>query len=611
MLRIRSTYLYLAVALGLFCYIYFIDVKFKSTSEQTRVAGNLFDFRADEVNWLQVTNASGTTLLEKQGDRWKITKPVQTLPETGVVQQMLGELEFIRSERLIPYSTLPGVKEETIKQWNLNPPVVRVEFKTPKQDNVLLIGRNVALTENVYARASAKLDAPVYIIRALSRASVDHSLAELRSRAVFDFDSVQIDKATVREFTSGSQVSHDIEATKDKDNHWTLQKPLVARAEKKRVDAWLRQVQDLRVINFISDESSNLSTYGLSSPLSQITVQRQGDAEELSLIIGTSPQDKPQEVYAKRLRSNSVFTLNKDLVAKLLTGLPDSRDKKLVSVSTPDVTQVTIEQKGKTITALKHEGVWMLDADSRAEAGRVQDFVNLMTLLQATQFVKDAATDLRPYGLDKPQTKVTLQYLKGKDAKESASVDILFGKSDTNAKVIYAMTSTEPFIYSVPSGALDSIPKDSIAWRDTQVVRQDKEKAKQLIVTGKDGVTTTFTRVSKDAYTTTAPGSAVDVVKAEAQVGLMSSLRAVQWLGKPLPIFALDKPVLQLTLVTDEGKTVLRIGAVLMSGGRAAQVEGQTQAFELSLADFNLLESSALTQAAPKLLVAPAEPPKK
>lgn len=607
MLRIRSTYLYLAVALGLFCYIYFIDFKFKSTDERAQAAGNLYDFRADRITHLEITNSSGTTVLEKHDDRWKITKPVQAFPEAGVVQQVLGELEFIRSERIIRYSTLPGVKEETIKQWNLNPPVVRVAFSSPQESHVLLIGRNVALTETVYARASAKPDAPIYIIRATSKMIINRSLTDLRSHAVFDFNSLSIDKASVREFTSAAQVARDVEIAKDKENNWALQKPLVARAEKARVDAWLKQVQDLRVVNFISDESSNLSTYGLSSPVAQITVQRRGEAEELSLIIGTSPQDKPQEVYAKRLRSNSVFTLNKEAVGKLLTGLPECRDKKLISIPVADVVGLSIEQKGKVLAVRKKDGVWMFDGEEvRAEAGKVQDFVNRMALLQSTQFVKDAATDLRPYGLDKPQTKVTLRY--GKD-KETASVDLLFGKVD--AKQIYSMSSAEPFIYSVPSGALDTIPKDVLLWRDAQVLRLAPDTVKEVTFTNKDGESTTLVRESKDAYKTTAEGYVVDVGRAEALVSLLCNLRAIQWIGKPLPIYTLDKPSLQIVITTTEGKTVLRAGAPLMSGGHAAQIEGQPSAFELSLADFSAFGQSVLTKAPAQVATPPVDAPKK
>lgn len=604
MFRIRSTYLYLAVALGLFCYIYFIDFKFKSTTEIARTAGNLYDFRADEITHLEITSAGATTVLDKQGDRWKIVKPVQAFPEEGVVHQILGELEFIRSERIIRYASLPGVKEETIKQWNLNPPVVRVAFSSPKASHVLLVGRNVALTETVYARASEKTDAPIYIIRAATKNIVARSLSDIRSRAVFDFDSLQVERAAVREFTSGSQVARDVEIVK-KENQWSLQKPLVARADKSAVAKWLKQVQDLRIMQFVSDESSNLSSYGLSSPLAQITIQRGGDAEDHSLIVGTVVPDKPEEVYAKRLRSNSVFTLNKEAVGKLLFGLPECRDKKLVSIAPDSVTALTIAQKGHELGAEKKEGLWMLqgEGDLRADPGRVVDFINRMVLLQSTQFVKDAATDLKPYGLDKPQVKVTLRYLKGKE-KEETSVDLLFGKID--AKQIYAMTSTEPFIYAVPSGALDTLPKDPMLWRDTQVLRMEPDKVKEVTITGHDGVSTTIVRESKDSYKTKTDGFTVDAIRAEAQVSILCKLRATQWLSKPLPVYALDKPSMQIVLTTADGKIVMRVGAPLMSGGRAAQVEGQLFAFEMSLADYSALEQSVISKAA---IPAPATPP--
>ncbi len=605
MLRIRSTYLYLAVALGLFCYIFFIDTKNKSTKETTQSAGRLFEFNADEVTWLQITNANGTVVLEKQPDkRWKIVKPVQSLPEAGIVQQILGEVEFARSLRVIPYSALPGSKEETIKQWNLAPPVVSVEFKTAKEHFVLQLGRNVALTENIYARASSAPSAPVNIIRASIKTIVDRNLSDIRSRAVFDFDSAKVNKTATREFTSGSQLSHDVEITKDMDGKWSLQKPLVARADSKSLTAWLRQMQDLRIVEFVSDEGSNLSNYGLSSPVAQITVQTpDNNAEELSLIVGSSPADKPAEVYAKRLRSNSVFTLKRDAVLKIIAGLQDCRDKKLVTVVPADLNGVSIEQKGKTFSLTKKEGVWTFDGETNvtAELTKIQDFVNQLAGLQAVQFVKDTAADLRHYSLDKPVAKVTLRYTLGKskdkdkdkEAPETGSVDLLFGKTEN--KLVYAKNSIEPFIYSVPAGVLDLLPKDAIVWRALQVVQLDKARIKEVAIVSKDGEVK-YRREADGSFKTDVANHSVNAARADAQVSLLSSLRALAWLGKPLSPKELEKPTLKITVTSDApAPVVLRVGAALPSGSYAAQVDGQPSAFELPLSDFNALDLNPIS----------------
>lgn len=601
MFRIRTTYLYMAVALGLFCYIFFIDVKFKSTDAAARGAGLLYTFDPNQVNWLQITNASGTIVLEKNDNRWKITKPVQAFPEAGVMQQILTELEFLRSQREIAYSTLPGVKEETIKQWNLNPPVVEISFRTPQQSHVLKIGRNMALTETVYARASAGPEAPVVIVTSAIKSIVDKKLSELRSRAVFDFDSKEIDRAAVREFSSGSLVAKDVELSRSKAGDWNLQKPLVARAEKKSVEAWLRQVQDLRVIEFVSDESANLSTYGLSSPQAQIIIQKQAGPEELSLIIGNSPPDKPTEVYAKRLRSNSVYTLNKEAVTKIIPGLQECRDRRLVGVSGRDVDRVAVDQKGKVIAAEKVKGVWLLEGEENVHAavGKVQDFINLMTALQATQFVKDAATDLKPYGLDKPMVKVTLRSVR---EKETGAVDILFGKGD--GKQIYAMTSAEPFIYSVPTGTLDSLPKEALSWRELRVWTIEPAKVKELVITGNEGLVVSVQRDSEGILQSALAGQSIDRVKVQTVLQQVADVQGVQWLGKPIPAYGLDKPALRIA-VSEESTHVLLVGAALPTGGRAAQVEGQPYVFELSLSDFNTLGHVQITG---KLPASPAVP---
>lgn len=612
MLRIRSTYLYLAVALGLFCYIYFIDVKIKSTDESTRSQGLLYSFNADDINWLQVTNASGTVLLEKKEGHWKITKPVQALPENGVVQQILSELEFVRSQRTMDYSTLPGAKDETIKQWNLNPPVVRVEFRTAKEDYLLQIGRNVALTQNVYARASDKTNAPVYIINSAIKSIMDKGLTDLRSRSVLDFDYKEIAQCSVREFTNASLISRDVEADFDKDkNLWSLKKPIVARADKSRVEAWMRQLQDLRVSQFVSDDNTNLSTYGLSSPAAQITVEKPGGGEDLSLLIGTVSADKPNEVYAKRLKNNSVFTLNKESVDKLIAGLSDSRDKKLLAINVPDVNRIIIEQKGKpTLSLTKQNGNWLLDGEAGAvaESGKVLDMLNYLAALQAVQFVKDSATDLHSYGLDKPASKVTLQYSTGKDGKDSASVDILLGKVDKQP--VFAMTSAEPFIYSLPATAFDIFPKDMLSWRSLQVIQVEEDKLKQVEISGKDIPSVTLVR-DNGGYKSAIAGQKLDATNAGTIINVASNLRAVQWLGKPIAAYALDKPIMRVVVAGDSTSTV-RVGAILLSGARAAQIEGQPYVFELGLPAFNALTLNPIAASkasAPEVAPVPVEPP--
>jgi hypothetical protein len=101
----------------------------------------------------------------------------------------------------------------------------------------------------------------------------------------------------------------------------------------------------------------------------------------------------------------------------------------------------------------------------------------------------------------------------------------------------------------------------------------------------------------------------VDSLMADRQASLFCQLQAKTWLGPVLPVYALNKPVLTISLQTDQpASTVLRIGATLPDVGRAAQVEGQSTAFEIAEPDYDLLNSSSL-QSIPQALSATNAPP--
>jgi hypothetical protein len=103
----------------------------------------------------------------------------------------------------------------------------------------------------------------------------------------------------------------------------------------------------------------------------------------------------------------------------------------------------------------------------------------------------------------------------------------------------------------------------------------------------------------------------VDSLKADSQASLFSQLLAKQWLGPALPAYGLAKPVLTIAVQAGQSHaTVLRIGAALPDGSRAAQLEGNPTAFALAEGDFGLLNSSSL-QPIPSVLNPTNAPPAK
>lgn len=616
MLRNSSTYFYLAVALGLVCYVTFIDKKLPGTKDQEAAENELFKFDSDEVTGLEITNVHDTFIFQKDNNHWEIKKPVDTLADSATIDGILDQISGAQPRQIIEPDKFT---DANLKEWGLAPNAAeRVVIHTPDKQYELLIGRKVAINDSVYARASGRKNEPVRVIPSTIKDALQKDLSDFRSRNVFDFEADKVTKVVTRvadtTASPGQQCEVDL-----KEGKWTLQMPLVARASDADVQALLGKILAVRAIDFITDDASNLTQYGLTSPTATLSVTIQADSpgaanppeEEKVLQIGGPVPNKPDQVYAQRLKSNSVFTLARSNVDDLLKAVPNVRDRHVFPFSPATVTGFSYSFGTRKAQGRRDQGLWKTSGDTEgsADVGKVTDLLARLSQLETTPLVKDSATDLKPFGLDKPQGKITIQ---STEFKPEPSLSLLIGKAEN--KLLYVRNSAEPFIYTIPDNALDFLSPNNLSLLDARVINLDLSHVKGLTITTvsvppvppvvlarSDGGTWSATNV-KDRM--------VDSLMADRQASLFCQLQAKTWLGPVLPAYALDKPVLILSVQTDQpaGSTVLRIGAALPDGGRAAQVEGQPTAFELAEPDYDLLNSSSL-QLIPQALSATNAPP--
>ena len=247
-------------------------------------------------------------------------------------------------------------------------------------------------------------------------------------------------------------------------------------------------------------------------------------------------------------------------------------------------------------------GLWNTigDASGRADVGKATDLLAKLSQLETTPVLKDSATDLKPFGLDKPQGKIVIE---SPEFKPGPSLTLLIGK-DQN-KLLYVRNSAEPFIYTLPDNALDFLPANNLALRDARAIDLKRDQVKSMTIAVKGEPPVTLTRSPGGTWSAAnVKDRMVDSTKADTQASLFCQLQARTWLGPAQSSYGLAKPVLTIAIQADQpAPTILRIGAVLPDGSHAAQVEGQPVAFELADADYGILNASSL-QLIPKELSA-------
>jgi hypothetical protein len=616
-MRGRSTLTLLVIALGLLCYLTFIDKKIPGTHDQEQADAELFKFDENDVTGLEISNVHGAFALQKKGDHWEITSPVSTPADAATVQEILGQIAYAAPQRTIHLDGSEAANQNNLKEWGLAPAAERAVIHLKDKSLELLIGRKVAINDSVYARTSEHHNAPVRVIPNTVKTALEKSLSDLRSRNIFDFETDKVTRVATSVANTATTPAQECEAD-FKDNKWTLQKPVVARAATADVNNVLEKILGLRVTDFVTDDPGNLAQYGLTTPAITISVAA-GPDDESVLQLGLPVPGKTGQVYAQRLKSNAIFTLGQEAVTDIVKALPNVRDKHVLPFDAGTATAISFDLAGKKAVKAdlrRDNGVWQVVGASAgpADVGKVTDLLTHLSQLETTPMLKDSAPDPKPFGLDKPAGRISVT-LPGQGQK----ITLAIGKDETGLE--YVRNSLEPFIYTVPDNSFDFLG-DNLSYRDKRVIDLQPNLVKSITITVHGKPSLVLDRSPGGTWTAqNAKDRQIDAVKAEAQSGILCELQAQGWLGPPQPSYGLDQPLLIFAIQANQpAATVLKIGAPLPDGTHAAQIEGTPEAFALSEGDFGLLNSSTLELIPPELnastnapaaSASPAETPKK
>ncbi|MES2309484.1 MAG: DUF4340 domain-containing protein [Verrucomicrobiota bacterium] len=591
----RSTAFFILIALALSAYIYLVESKEMGTKEKEAVEKKLFTLTSAKIDKLTVTHEESSFELVKKGTEWSIVKPFNYPADLSTVEQILSELEFVETRRTIPVSEIPDL-DSTLKQWNLSPPATKIIASGEGKTYELIIGRKIAVNDLYYARKSSDKNAPVELISSFSRNNFDKKLNDLRSKDILKFVSTDVRKISLKQSKGETPIAEEKELTLEKDQ-WSLQKPIKARADREQINSWISNALGLKVIRFVSDDSSNLSIYGLSSPKSQIAFGFDGKSDQ-TLLIGSTATDQATEVYAKRLQSNTIFTVKIEGVQKLLNETSEWRDKHVLpSFSQNDVTGFKIDFKSKPASFEKENGQWSFvgTPSFAVENDKVVNLINSLQDLKSTQFVKDTRSDLKTYGLDKPTSRIVLE---GKKGDEPFKLELILGKTDKS--LVYAMSSSEPFIFAIPSSFGSDWPKELWQWRSLNILTTHQDQLQKVVISDRKGIRTTLLHNDQGKWELDNKTQTLNEPAKGSLLSRLSSMRAVRWVGvAPSPSYDLQSPVLKLEITSNKETKILKIGASLPTGGRVAQLDNMDAFFEITQPDFETLNQNIIAPATP------------
>src|SRR5438093_79474 len=243
----------------------------------------------------------------------------------------------------------------------------------------------------------------------------DRERAETRKGRVFSAEATDVTGVELKGGEDTVRLTRAGEA-------WELKSPVVARADRARVEETLTTVLTARVDREIDPKPAALGDFGLDKPAAEVTLTLK-DGKTLGLALGNkSPTGvwvyareagKPAVVAlsdgAMREGESSVLLLPEDVGKAIPRTVGALRDKQVVVLDRDKVTRIDVESPKGAVTLAREKEAWTITAPQALPADQVEAGALLTRLreLRARGFLSDDASAV-PRVLAKPTVKLTI-----------------------------------------------------------------------------------------------------------------------------------------------------------------------------------------------------------
>ena len=408
---VRSTLVLLVVALALGAYIYFVESE-RPPGGTPDPLQSAFDVESDDIDSLSVTASNGDrTVIEKDGDRWRIVEPFPVNVDVTQVVSLSSSLANLEVQRVVAEPE----DAPDLEAFGLAEPGIEVGFTTTDgTDARLLIGGRSPAGNDLYATVAGSNR--VFLISGFLDTTFDQTTFDLRDKSILDITRNEVDSLDI----TGADLAVRLGKA---DGEWSLVSPIEARADLGVTDGLVGRLSNGRMAA-IEEESvgtDGLAPYGLDDPRLTVTVGLGSSAATL-LLGDTSPAGT---IYARDGARELVFTVDASLASELEQGADEYRRKNLFAFRPFNATGLEIEHEGERWTFAREEAAGEEDGDdwrrTVPDAGDVEradmdDLLAKLSNLRAESFERSRDGT----GLDAPVAEITVTFDDGDE--ESVTV---------------------------------------------------------------------------------------------------------------------------------------------------------------------------------------------
>ena len=147
----RTTVVLAAIALGVFAYFRFFELKQPGTEEARRQAQNVVNFDRDKIDGIVIQNRDEKIELQRRDNRWRLETPIKDLADSSLIDNLLGDLGNWRKEATISAREIDADKSR-LTEYGLNNPKLSLKLIGRDSPAAISFGKDAALEGKMYVR---------------------------------------------------------------------------------------------------------------------------------------------------------------------------------------------------------------------------------------------------------------------------------------------------------------------------------------------------------------------------------------------------------------------------------------------------------------------------
>jgi hypothetical protein len=397
-----------------------------------------------------------------------------------------------------------------------------------------------------------------------------------------------LDKAKVGELTIASSEGGTIKLVRE-GTGWKMTAPSAVSADAAAVDTMISSLESLEIDEVVADNPTNLGDFGLDKPKLSVEALAQGSPRPVKLLVGAKLADG-SGVYAKLPASNRVFSVASWTVGSFEKKPFDLRDRDLLHVKRENVKTLEIGgPDGSYALARTDKDEWAFSKPLVTRAGRwsVDSLLGTLESLRMESVAAEAAKDLKPFGLAKPERTVTVGLSDG----SSRTLEIGGPAGDKKDKKFHAQVAGSPLVAVIPGALVDDLTKgmkELRAKRLLEVATYEVQGFDALLGTAKKTCAKSTTKdkdgLDKAQWKRTAPDAKdLDTNKVEDALFKLGGVEVQEFVDQPkeASAYGLDAPAFKLVLRMGAGKGEASVELGKKEGAVYARRPGDSSVLKL------------------------------